>query len=60
MMVGNSLKSDVLPMIDAGGIGVHVPHGDMWALEYAESPENQARFYELPDLRTLPDLIRSL
>ena len=26
MMVGNSLKSDVLPVLEAGGWGVHVPH----------------------------------
>ena len=59
MMVGNSLKSDVLPMITAGGFGVHVPHELIWALEHAERPENE-RFFELADLGGLPELLRSL
>lgn len=59
MMVGNSLKSDVLPMISAGGYGVHVPHELTWALEHAERPENE-RFFELSDLGGLPDLLRGL
>lgn len=60
MMVGNSLKSDVLPVLDVGGWGVHVPHGLTWALEHAEAPQNHARFHLLPDLRGLPDLVEKL
>jgi putative hydrolase of the HAD superfamily len=59
MMVGNSLKSDVLPMISAGGFGVHVPHELTWALEHAERPDNE-RFFELTDLGELPELLRTL
>lgn len=57
MMVGNSLKSDVLPMIAAGGWGVHVPHELTWALEHATAPLGHARFVELPDLQALPALV---
>ena len=57
MMVGNSLKSDVLPVLDVGGWGVHVPHGLTWALEHAEPPQGHARFHHLPDLKGLPDLV---
>ena len=60
MMVGNSLKSDVLPMLAVGGHGVHVPHGLTWALEAADTPEDHDRFHTLADLRTLPDLVASL
>ncbi|TGD44765.1 HAD family hydrolase [Pseudotabrizicola sediminis] len=60
MMVGNSLKSDVLPVLDVGGWGVHVPHGLTWALEHAEAPQNHARFHLLPDLQGLPDLVEKL
>jgi putative hydrolase of the HAD superfamily len=59
MMVGNSLKLDVLPMISAGGFGVHVPHELTWALEHAERPDNE-RFFELTDLGELPELLRTL
>jgi putative hydrolase of the HAD superfamily len=60
MMVGNSLKSDVLPVIAAGGIGVHVPHGLTWALEHADAPTDQPRFHTLKDLSALPALLNSL
>ncbi|MFN6978820.1 MAG: HAD family hydrolase, partial [Gemmobacter sp.] len=38
LMVGNSLRSDVLPVLAAGGWGVHVPHALTWAVEHAEPP----------------------
>lgn len=60
MMVGNSLKSDVLPVLDVGGWGVHVPHGMTWALEHAGAPEAHARFHQLDDLGGLPDLVVQL
>jgi putative hydrolase of the HAD superfamily len=60
LMVGNSMKSDVLPAIAAGGWGVHVPHGLVWDLERAEAPEGHPRFRELPDLGSLPGLVADL
>ena len=60
LMVGNSMKSDVLPMLAAGGWGVHVPHGLTWALEAADPPENHSRFHSLSDLKALPDLVVKL
>lgn len=56
MMVGNSLKSDVLPALAAGSFGVHVPHELTWALEHAEQPKNAPRFRQvdrLGDVRTI-------
>lgn len=60
LMVGNSMKSDVLPAIAAGGWGVYVPHGQVWALEHADAPAGHPRFRELPDLGALPDLVAAL
>lgn len=60
MMIGNSLKSDVLPMLAAGGFGVYVPHGLTWALEVAAPPLEHARFHALADLESLPDLVGEL
>lgn len=57
LMVGNSLKSDVIPPILAGGWGVHVPHGLSWEIEHAEAPAEHARFRALPDLGTLAELV---
>ncbi|MBN2629584.1 MAG: HAD family hydrolase [Rhodobacteraceae bacterium] len=60
MMVGNSLKSDVLPVLAAGGWGVHVPHGLTWALEHADAPQHHDRFHTVTDLGALPDLVDRL
>lgn len=60
MMVGNSLKSDVLPMLAAGGYSVHVPHGLTWALEAADAPIGHDRFHALEDLCALPDLVATI
>ncbi|KEJ95024.1 HAD family hydrolase [Pseudosulfitobacter pseudonitzschiae] len=57
MMIGNSMASDVRPMLEAGGWGVHVPHDLLWDLEHAERPEDHPRFHEIPDLGALPDLL---
>lgn len=60
MMVGNSLKSDVIPVLDAGGWGVHVPHHLTWVLEHADTPLGHARFHALSDLSALPQLVADL
>ena len=60
MMVGNSLKSDVLPALEAGAWAVHVPHALTWALERAEPPEGSSRFRTISDLGALPQLLRDL
>ena len=57
MMIGNSMASDVRPMLEAGGWAVHVPHDLLWDLEHAERPEGHPRFHEIPDLGALPDLL---
>lgn len=60
MMVGNSLKSDVIPAIEAGAWGVHVPHDLTWAYEHAEPPVSRPRFREIPDLGALSALLAAI
>jgi putative hydrolase of the HAD superfamily len=57
VMVGNSMKSDVLPMIAAGGWGVHVPHALTWELEIAAPPTSTERFATIQSLADLPYLV---
>ena len=59
MMVGNSMKSDVRPAIDAGGWGVFVPHEHAWDLEHAEAPEHP-RYRALDDLGGLAALVAEI
>lgn len=60
MMVGNSLKSDVVPAIAAGSYGVFVPHELTWVLEHVEPPREAPRFREISNLGQLLPLIASL
>ena len=60
LMVGNSLKSDVIPALAAGAWGVHVPHDLTWSFERAESPVAHPRFVEIDGLAALPDLVARL
>lgn len=60
LMVGNSMKSDVLPALEAGAWGVFVPHGTPWALEHAEAPEGHPRYREIASIDRLPELINTL
>lgn len=52
MMVGNSMASDVVPMIDAGGYGVFIQHGPTWEVEYAPTPDHK-RYREIKLLNEL-------
>jgi len=52
VMVGNSVKSDVLPVLEAGGSAVHVPYHLSWSLDRA--PAGAADFATLGSLAELP------
>lgn len=60
MMIGNSLKSDVIPALQAGSWGVHVPQDLEWAFEAALAPTDHPRFHSIGDLGELPDLVDRL
>lgn len=60
MMVGNSLKSDVIPAIEAGSWGTYVPHALTWDYERAEEPESVERFAKIETLSELKPLIEAL
>jgi putative hydrolase of the HAD superfamily len=60
MMVGNSLKSDVVPALRAGSWGIYIPHALNWELEHAEEPVAAPRFRRLDHLGELAGLIAAL
>lgn len=61
LMVGNSVKSDILPVLALGGAGAHVPYHLLWALERVEAPPaDTKRFFALKSVRELPEVIRAL
>ena len=60
MMVGNSMRSDIVPVVEIGGWAVHVPHGLEWELEAAPTPQETERFHQITDLGALCDLLSDL
>lgn len=53
MMIGNSLKSDVLPVLELGGVGVHVPYHTTWAHEVVDVNIENPNFYQISRLGEL-------
>lgn len=59
VMAGNSMKSDVLPVVELGGHGVFIPHALTWAVEHAEAPDHP-RAHRLESIADLPALVARL
>jgi len=59
-MCGNSLRSDVLPALEAGAYAAHIPYHVTWAHEMAEAPQGHPRFAELGNIGELPAWLRGL
>ncbi|WP_337186536.1 HAD family hydrolase [Phenylobacterium sp.] len=60
VMVGNSLRSDILPAIEAGAWGAYIPYPITWAHEVADPPADHPRFTELASISELPGWLGSL
>ncbi len=61
LMIGNSLRSDVLPVLAIGGQAVHVPYAITWAHEHVDVPADQhGRYHELEHIGQLPALVKQL
>ncbi len=58
LMVGNSLKSDILPVINLGGHAVHIPAETTWQHDQVSEAEREAmRYHELKRMGQLPELL---
>ena len=44
MMVGNSFKSDIEPVLQLGGWGIHIPFEVLWKLEHTEEYDHHRLF----------------
>lgn len=54
-MVGNSVRSDVLPVLELGGHALHVPYEFLWAHEAVAGAEEDTRFRTLDSITEVPD-----
>lgn len=57
LMIGNSLKSDVLPVLTIGGTAVHVPFHTTWAHERIDHEIMHERFYSAQAIAAVPALL---
>jgi putative hydrolase of the HAD superfamily len=57
VMVGNSLRSDILPALEAGACGVYVPHDLTWSYEHAEEPPPSPRYAKIEHLGALEQVL---
>lgn len=57
LMIGNSLRSDVLPVLEIGAFGFHVPFHTTWAHEHAEAPEDHPRFRTFEHIEAIASLL---
>lgn len=61
LMTGNSLRSDILPVLKVGGQAVYIPRAITWVHENADPPApGSPGFYSLEDFGQLPGLIERL
>jgi putative hydrolase of the HAD superfamily len=59
-MIGNSVRSDIAPVLELGGAGVHVPYHVTWDLEHAEVDESHPRLARVREIRHAPAAIMAL
>ena len=57
LMVGNSFKSDVLPVLEIGGNGIHIPYKILWEHENIQTKEYSKRYIKLDKISELSSLI---
>ena len=60
-MIGNSVRSDVLPVVELGGHAAHLPYTYTWEFEHVPDADAARHgFHELTSIRELPALVDSL
>lgn len=61
IMIGNSIPSDILPVLELGGRAVHIPYEITWLHETAEPPAHgRAGFFQLTGIDELPSLLERI
>jgi putative hydrolase of the HAD superfamily len=60
LMVGNSVRSDILPVIEIGGQAVHVPYETEWFHERVDESELEGKeFVKIRDMSELPEWVKN-
>ena len=57
LMVGNSFKSDVLPVLEIGGNGIHIPYKILWEHENIKTNKYSKKYIKLNKISDLTSVI---
>jgi putative hydrolase of the HAD superfamily len=61
LMIGNSVRSDILPVVELGGHAAHLPYLYTWELEHVpDADAERMGFHELDSIREVPALVKRL
>jgi putative hydrolase of the HAD superfamily len=60
MMIGNSMRADVVPAIEAGAYGVHIPSEHVWSMDLDDDPRDAARFKRLESISAVVPLVTEI
>ena len=60
MMVGNSVPSDILPVLELGGYAVHIPYTATAEFERHHGALEHPRLFTLEAVTELPALVRRI
>ena len=53
LMIGNSVKSDIAPVVNIGGTAIHTPHEIVWVHEMMDMPESD----RIIEVRTIKEIL---
>ena len=60
MMIGNSMRADVVPALAAGAWGVHVPSEHVWSMDLADDPADRSRFRRFTEITEIVPLVAEI
>jgi putative hydrolase of the HAD superfamily len=60
MMIGNSMRADVTPALEAGAWGIHIPSDFVWSMDLDDDPKDKARFRRLKDISAIVPLVAEI
>lgn len=52
LMIGNSVKSDIAPVVNVGGTAIHTPHDVVWVHEMMDMPQSE-RIIEVQNIKEI-------
>jgi len=58
LMIGNSLKSDIIPVLNIGGFGIHIPYHTNWQHDNVDKVEKHANLIEVENITEIIKLFK--